>query len=100
MELRKLRAAMDRVLTAIEGRHGQTVDLGADQYWTLDPRRTFDPAAEQASGLIIGELSDDVREMRDLVARDDEPVIWHDLAHIVGILGRVAALDLPDGGAA
>jgi hypothetical protein len=69
--------------------------LAADHYWTLDPRTAFDPSADQSSGLTVAQLSDDVLEVRELLVRSDEPVIWHDLAHIVGVLSRIAALDLP-----
>jgi hypothetical protein len=47
--------------------------------------------------MAVAQLSDDVREIHGFVERADDPVIWHDLAHIVGVLRRLAALDLPSG---
>jgi hypothetical protein len=72
-----------------------TIDLAADHYWTLDPRTAFDPSADQSSGMTVAQLSDDVLEVRESLGRSHEPVIWHDLAHIIGLLRRIAALDLP-----
>jgi hypothetical protein len=94
VDLGELRAALDRVLSAVEERFGPTLDLAADHYWTLDPRRAFDPHAEQSVGLMVSQLSDDIQELRSVVTRPDDPVIWHDLSHIVGILSRIAAIDL------
>jgi hypothetical protein len=95
IDVQDLRLALMRVLDGVEARLGETVDLQADYYWTLDLRQSFEPHADQVSGLIAGQLSDDVREVRRMAARSDEPVIWHDVAHIVGVLRRIAALDLP-----
>jgi hypothetical protein len=79
----------------VEARFGSTVDLRADHYWTLDLRPAFDVSADQSSGMTVGQLSDDVKEVRELLSRSDEPTVWHDLSHIVGILKRIAALDMP-----
>ena len=95
IEVDELREALDRVLDGVEAKFGPTVDLAADSYWTLDPRTAFDPHADQTSGMNIAQLSDDVQEVRESLGRADETVIWHDLAHLVGVLSRIAALDLP-----
>jgi hypothetical protein len=97
VEVEVLRRALAQVLDAVEALFGSTVDLEADHYWTLDPRLAFDPSAEQSEGMAVAQLSDDVREIHGYVERADDPVIWHDLAHIVGVLRRLAALDLPSG---
>ena len=59
-----------------------------------DLAQSFDLHAEQRGGLTVGQLSD-VRELRELVRRPDDPTLGHDLSHVVGILRRIAALDLP-----
>jgi hypothetical protein len=100
VEVRELRAALDRILDAVEAGHGPTIDLRADYYATLDLRLSFDPTADQSAGMTMGQLTDDVQELRALLTRTDAPVVWHDLAHVVGILRRVAALDLPGGASA
>lgn len=95
IEVHELRDALPRVLDGAEARFGSTVDLAADTYWTLDPRTAFDPHADPSGGLTVAQLSDDARELRATLGRSDEPVIWHDLAQLVGVLSRIAALDLP-----
>jgi hypothetical protein len=94
VEVQELRLVLARVLDAVEARFGSSVDLRADVYWTLDLARSFDSYADH-SGLIVGQLSDDVQELRGLLGRAEGPTLWHDLSHIVGILRRIAALDLP-----
>jgi hypothetical protein len=44
---------------------------------------------------MVGQLSDDVQELRDLLNRPGDLTLWHDLTHIGAILRRIAALDLP-----
>nr|BFE55773.1 hypothetical protein GCM10020063_002990 [Dactylosporangium thailandense] len=46
------------------------------------------------------QLSDDVLSMRAMLdpAEDDPIVVWHDLTHVVGVLSRLASLDLPGTG--
>jgi hypothetical protein len=39
------------------------------------------------------QLSDDIDSIRAPLARGEDPIIWHDLAHLVGVLRRIAALD-------
>lgn len=95
IEVQELRDALARVLDRIEERFGPTVELAADAYWVLDPLTAYDPHADQSSGMTVAQLSDDVREVRDVVARADDVVLWHDLSHIVGVLSRIAALDRP-----
>jgi len=90
-----LRQALQRVLGAAEKKLGSVVDLDADYYWTVPPGETFDKL-EMPTALEAGQLSDDVAELQDLLAREDgEVFIWHDLDHLVGILRRLASLDIP-----
>ena len=56
--------------------------------------RSFDMHAEPGA-LTVGQLSDDVEALRELLRRPDDLTLWHDLSHVVGILRRIAALDLP-----
>ena len=95
-----LRRALDLVLDEVARKHGETVVLDADHYRVLPPEMTYDvhtsPAVDR---MTIAQLSDDVAELAGMVEDDEwvsEP--WHDLAHLVGILQRIAAQDLPAGG--
>lgn len=95
IEVQELRLALMHLLDTVEAQFGATVDLRTDGYWTLDLARSFDLHAEQGGGLTVGQLSDDVQELRELLRRPDDLTLWHDLSHVVGILRRIAALDLP-----
>jgi hypothetical protein len=93
VQLDDLRTALVRVLDAVEARHGPLIDLDADYYSEV----SLDSAYSQEPRIEIGQLSDDVDSLRELLARDatDEVFVWHDLGHLVGILRRLAALDVP-----
>jgi hypothetical protein len=82
------------LLDEVERRWGSVVDLAADYYWTVSPRDGFSFEGE-APGPTLGQLTNDVRSMQDLLAEETiAPVaVWHDLAHLIGILTRLGALD-------
>ena len=96
VSLTQLRQVLDRVLGELAARHGDEIELTADYYWVLDPRAAYDltvtPSIEQ---LTTGQLSDDLAEVAALSATEDPPIPWHDLAHVIGILQRLAAQDRP-----
>lgn len=93
----ELRAAFDVLLNEAERRFGPTIDLDADYYWDLDVGAVYDLTQLPLATPGAGQLSDDVASIRGLLEQgsDGDVFLWHDLAHLVGILRRVAALDLP-----
>ena len=95
IDVQELRAALELILNRIEEQLGPTVDLAGDYYWTVDARAAYETLNDPVGSLVAGQLSDDVNAIRELLRRDDDPIIWHDLAHVVGVLRRIATLDLP-----
>ena len=97
VSLSDLRLTLNRVLDELAQRHGNDhVELTADYYWVLDPRAAYDmTGAPSTEHLTVGQVSDDLQEVAALIAATDPPVPWHDLAHVIGILQRLAAQDLP-----
>lgn len=93
----ELRGALDALLNEVERRFGPTIDLDADFYWDLEPSVIYDLTQVPPGEPAIGQLSDDVASIRSLLhqRQDTDVVLWHDLVHVVGVLRRVAALDLP-----
>lgn len=89
----ELRDAIDRVLGQVEGVWGPEVELGADHYWVIESSAAFDLA--RPPDVAAGQLSDDVASVREQLTTGDVPIVWHDLEHIIGVLRRLAALDLP-----
>jgi hypothetical protein len=89
-----IRTALERTLHQVEKDRGAEVDLGVDHYWVIDSGAAFDVHREPE--VTAGQLSDDIESLRaQLAANADEPVVWHDLEHLVGLLRRIASLDRP-----
>jgi len=90
----ELRRALDRVLVEVSGRHGDVMTLSADHYWVLPPGSAYDlSGAPEADSLTVAQLSDDVEKLAGMAESGREVVPWHDLAHLIGILQRIAAQD-------
>jgi hypothetical protein len=45
--------------------------------------------------VVAGQLSDDVESIQELLDPQREIFLWHDLAHICGVLRRIAVMDEP-----
>ena len=92
----KLRQALDRVLTEVERERGDLVPLSADHYWILDARATYEVGrTPKERDLMIGQLSDDIATLDEILRPDEVVSVWHDLQHLIGILHRIATDDLP-----
>ena len=93
----ELRQALMSLLGEIEHRHGAFIDLDAEPYWTIGPWDSFRLDADDVPHPTVGQLSDDIRSMQDMLtgSPDRAAVVWHGLTHVIGILNRLAALDLP-----
>jgi hypothetical protein len=91
----ELRAAMERILVAVERVHGELITLDQDYYWHLpvedayEMRRT--PTVNE-----VGQVSDDVAEIKQSLTSGNEVFsIWHDLSHLIGVLRVVEKLSVP-----
>ncbi|WP_157695256.1 hypothetical protein [Nakamurella panacisegetis] len=67
--------------------------MGND-YWSVPTDVAFDMLSAPDE-LTVGQLVDDVESVREFVERPiDEPTaIWHELAHIVGVLRGIEEPD-------
>jgi hypothetical protein len=50
VSLDALRTSLERVLTEIQRRHGDEVDLAADSYWVLPAEAAYDHGASAIAG--------------------------------------------------
>lgn len=95
----ELRAALALVLDKEESMYGTQFEPAADTYWDLPVSEAFELQLDPASAtLTVGSLRDDVETVSELAAvvGDQKQVfVRHDLAHIVGILRAIVAMDLP-----
>ena len=99
-----VRRATEILLEAAAEKFGEVIDLD-DQpgplawYWTLGADAAYAVVgARPDDHLTMGDLDDDLLEMAALVRRGQENevvVLWHDLAHLCGLLGALSYLDLP-----
>ncbi len=92
VRIEDLRTALDTLLVEIERRSGTEIELDADQYWEVYPTAAFDLYSKPDP--TVGQLSDDLDTLREVISQRSggEIHVWHDLAHILGILRRLAAL--------
>lgn len=85
LRVAELRAAIELALDAFVTEHGDEVAVEGDHYWHLPVDVAFDLWSESRE-LTVGQLSDDVDEIRGFVANDDATPAWHALAHVIGLL--------------
>ncbi|WP_430501546.1 hypothetical protein ACQRWP_08255 [Micromonospora trifolii] len=103
LRIADLRRACSMLLDAAESRFGpqiQLSQLSVDYYWNVDLRAAFAMVPRPELEIDCGQSSDDLAELSSLLQRDPEDVVslWHDLAHMSGLLRLLAYLDLPDSG--
>lgn len=87
LRLSDLRAALGLALDAFEAEHGPELLIARDHYWHVPVHRAFDlsrrPAADDVT---VGQVSDDLDEVRALVEAGDAAPAWHSLQHAIGVL--------------
>jgi len=76
------------LLDAAEKRLGSHLQMDKDFYWAIFPSEAFDTDSEPK--VVAKQLSDDLATVREVLRRknaeEDEPLLWHDLDHLVGLL--------------
>lgn len=96
VDVNELRTALAKVLDAVESQHGSQVVINQDFYRIMPVNLAFDLGVSNPEWT-MGSLVDDVDSMRSFNnAAEDEPVsIWHELAHLAGILRGLESIDCP-----
>ena len=85
LQIAELRAAIGLALDAFVAEHGDQVPAEHDHYWHLPVDSAFDLRGEPRE-LSVGHVSDDLDEIRGIVAEADATPAWHALSHVVGLL--------------
>ncbi|MGW2092641.1 hypothetical protein [Promicromonospora sukumoe] len=85
LQIAELRAAIELALDAFVTEHGDQVPLEHDHYWHLPVDAAFDLRSEPRE-LSVGQVSDDLDEIRGFVAEADASPAWHALSHVIGLL--------------
>ena len=91
LRLSDLRAALGLALDAIEADHGPELLIARDHYWHLPVDRAFDLSRRPAgdADLTVGQVSDDLAEVRGIVEAGAATPAWHSLQHAIGVLRAV-----------
>jgi hypothetical protein len=98
VNVQEVRAVVNRLLDVIEKTEGVSLTADVDHYWNLPLSAVFELYADPGSLMLdVGQLSDDVQSVREMLTHDpEEPVhVWHDLSHVIGVLRFLAWRDLP-----
>jgi len=96
IDVDQIRSALARVLNAVERDHGSQLQLHGDFYWSLPVAAAFD-LTKSDPALTAGQLSDDLDAVRQLASDENSEIVavWHELAHMVGVLRAVERIALP-----
>ena len=85
----------------MEARFGSEVHLEDDYYWNVPLGE--DTTVERGPRLDLGSVVDDAASVHEFATgdRDEDASLWHECAHIAGVLRSIARLDLSttEGGA-
>ena len=97
VRVKDVRQAVNRILDEVEAKHGGSLELNADYYWSADDRAAFAMVDAPEQHIVAGQLSDDLQELEEFLGRDPDEgvIIWHDLVLLCALLRRIASLDAP-----
>lgn len=93
LSIAELRAALVRLVDAIEDRFGEELPLPEDYYWNVPLGDAT--MLEKEPALDLGSVVDDVSSVREFLAQDPDEFtsIWHEAEHLAGILSAIARRD-------
>ncbi|MFK0007726.1 hypothetical protein ACIQTZ_11790 [Paenarthrobacter sp. NPDC090520] len=80
----ELRDVFDVLMRHVEERHGSTIEMDADYFWSIPPDAIYD-VYEQPSELTIGQLTESLDNIRSVTA-DPEHAISYALVWLGDIL--------------
>lgn len=80
----ELREAFDVLMRQVEERHGSTIEVDADYFWSIPPDEIYN-VYDQPSELTIGQLTESLDNIRS-VAADPEHAISYALVWLGDVL--------------
>ena len=69
----ELREAFDVLIRHVEERHGSTIEVDADHFWSIPPDELYD-VYDQPTELTIGQLTESLENVRSVAAVAADPV--------------------------
>lgn len=71
----ELREAFDVLIRHVEERHGSTIEVDADYFWSIPPDELYD-VYDQPAALTIGQLSESLENVRSVAADPDNAISY------------------------
>ncbi len=88
INLSEIEQALSTLLEALRRREGETIELGpVDYYWAIPSEERY-AAYQEPSRFTLGQLSDDIEEIRRL-ARGEAPPTSLDLVKLSAVLAAL-----------
>ncbi|MFC8039445.1 hypothetical protein ACFUOZ_08835 [Paenarthrobacter sp. NPDC057355] len=72
---RELREVFDVLMRHVEERHGSTIDVGVDYFWSIPPDAIYD-VYDQPTELTIGQLTESLDNIRRVAADPDRAISY------------------------
>jgi hypothetical protein len=85
--LEELRASAEKLFAHLEVRGYTDLEVDEDYYWEIEEAQRYDPSKEP-SGFSMGQLSDDMSEVRRILGGEAPPVA-RGLVWLAAVLRRV-----------
>lgn len=67
-------------------------EIRNDFYWNI-PSEDLYVMERDPKEFTVGQLSDDLEELREMLAGEDDPILFHDLEHLSPIIRAIAIAD-------
>ncbi len=75
LSIAELRQVANRLIDYVEANGTTEIPLRADYYWVIPREQRIDATKEPAT-FTLGQLSDDVRELRRILQSETEPIAY------------------------
>jgi hypothetical protein len=89
IQISELRIICDRLFTALEKSGMAKIELDKDYYWVIDETELYNVYQSPKVGS-IGQLSDDLSSIRQILSDGYELIPWHELSHLAPILHYIS----------
>ena len=84
---KELRAIVNKLI-----REEDVFEIRNDYYWNI-PSEDLYAMEKDPKEFTVGQLSDDWEELKEMFAREDSPILFHDLEHLSPIIRAIAIED-------
>lgn len=89
VELSDLRKGLDAVVSHLENRGIESVEISDDYYWDISPDQMYNPL-EDPTSFELGQLTHDLERISKIIAGETEPIgyalVW--LGAILRAIGK------------